>query len=385
MKISLIKYLAIGVLALLVSSSGMKACDRSDLTFLGITGSNMPFGPYVISVRLCVGMGVTLSTLGGDQRTNTFMFAFWSANTNLAISSFTPASVTGPPITVGGGCTPGVGCTNTGGLFAGPFQGSTDCVRYAQGGFPCNGTKSYGCISSTCLCGPAQALCTTHTFTTNIIPDSMRATGIEGAGNNVGGCYPNADMKVDFNLVFPVLWGDVLGERSSVGVDVKWTTIRESNTDYFIVQRSSDGVNFNEIGQVIAAGYSNNENAYAFMDNSPVVGQNLYRVVNVDKTGGSFDSQIVEVNYFRPESLSWGTVGPNPASEYLDMSFYSPKASKMSYQVFDLGGKLVLESQIDAVNGGNTARLDVSQLNAGSYFLALQSSTEKLTRKFVKI
>jgi Secretion system C-terminal sorting domain len=386
MKISTLKYFGIVLLALLMSSSGMKACDLSDLTFLGITGS----GPYVISVRLCVGMGKTGAVLGGDQSTRTFMFAFWDSNPGLVITGFTPLTVTGPPTVMSTPTCPAnaPGCTNNGAITTFPaFGSSTNMVKYSQGSSlqGCSASKPYGCITTTCGCGPAQAYCNIHTITVNQVPDSMRATAIEGAGNNIAGCYPNADMLIDFNLVFSVIWGDVSADRSTAGVHVKWSTMEESNADYFIVERATDGVSFEEIGQVPAIGTSHAKVDYAFFDNAPTAGQNRYRLVNVDKSGGSTDSETIEVDYFKPEGMAWGAVGPNPASDYLDISFYSPQASQVTYQVFDAAGKRVLAADMDAIAGGNSARIDLSGLLRGSYFLAVQNGKDKLTRKIVKL
>jgi Secretion system C-terminal sorting domain len=373
-----------GMMALMLSGGIAKACDLSDMTFLGITGN----GPYVISVRLCVGMGRTLAVLGGDQSTRTFMFAFWDSQPGFVISAFTPASVTGPPTTFQSGVcnTATVGCTNLGGISTTLlFQGSNAVVRYAQQGAPCGSNKAYGCVTTTCGCGPAQAYCFDHTMTVNQIPDSMRATGIEGAGNNIAGCYPNADMKIDFNALLSVIWGDISGERSTAGVNVKWTTNQETDVDYFIVERAIDGQQFEAIGQVPATGFSTSAVKYSFFDAAPHPGTNRYRLVSVDQSGSSHDSETIEVNYFKPEGLSWGAVGPNPASDYIDMTFFSPVSGKVAYQLFDVAGKRVIYQEVDVVLGGNTARVDLSALDRGNYFLTVQQGTEKLVRKIVRL
>jgi Secretion system C-terminal sorting domain len=383
MKTTVLKYFMILMLAFTASHTGVKACDQSDLTFLGITGT----GPFVISVRLCVGMGITGSTLGGDQSTRGFMLAFWDSQAGFAISSFTPATVTGPPTTVGPTCPSAtVGCTNNGSISTIlSFQGSNAVVRYAQGGAPCGTNKAYGCVTTTCLCGPSQKYCTIHTITVNQVPDSMRATAIEGAGNNIAGCYPNADMLVNFNLLLSVVWGELSGEPAGAGVNVKWSTMEESNSDYFIVERSLDGIHFQEIAQVPAAGNSATQLKYSYLDKTPTSGQNLYRLVSVDKAGGATDSRAIEVNYFTPGALSWGVVGPNPTMGLLDMSFFAVKKAEVVVQVFDIAGKRMISTQFEAIEGGNAQELDLSNLETGTYYITLQQGAEKLTRKVVKI
>jgi Secretion system C-terminal sorting domain len=384
MKKTTLRFLWIVMLGLLVSGNVAKACNFSDLTFLGVTGT----GPYVISVRLCVGMGITGSSLGADQSTRSFMFGFWDSQPGFAISAFTPASVTGPPTTFQSGLCPTAtpGCTNNGAIFTNPYLGSTALVRYIQGGAPCSATKSYGCITATCRCGQAQAYCTNHTFTVNQLPDSMIALGIEGAGNGIAGCFPNADMRINFNLLFPLTWGSISTARHAAGVEVVWSTEEESNMDYFIVERAMEGEAYQEIGHVAAVGTTQEAVKYSFLDNAPLKGACTYRIVSVDKSGELSDSKtIAELGHASLGGLAWGAVGPNPASDHLDISFYSPQASQVTYQVFDAGGKRVLAADMDAIVGGNSARIDLAGLVGGSYFLSLQNGKDKLTRKIVKL
>ena len=123
----------------------------------------------------------------------------------------------------------------------------------------------------------------------------------------------------------------------------------------------------------------------ALVDPAPTAGQNQYRVVNVGIDGGANESEVIEVNYFKPEGLSWGAVGPNPASEVLNISFYSPSAGAVDLQMLDLSGRLVMARELIVVNGGNSQTIDLSSLNRGQYYLSLRQGSEKLIRKIAKL
>jgi hypothetical protein len=313
-------------------------------------------------------------------------FGFYdAAPPGFTVNSFTPANMVGPVRTspAGPGCS--MPSTNYG---PDPYYGLQGEVIYTDPGYSgdpyCTG-KPYGCVNSTTTCGGAQAFCTTFTFNVNQMPDSMRVFGVEGGGNPVGGCYPNADMAINFRTFFGVIWGDIQGEKSSAGVRIKWSTLQETNADYYIVERAVDGVNYVSIGQVTAVGNSSSTLRYEYFDHSPNAGENRYRLIQVDKTGNSTDSEIIEVNYFKPENLSWGAVGPNPAVDFIDVSFFSPVAATVTLQMYDIEGRLVLSGDVDAVNGGNATRLDLSKLNRGDYFLSLQGGNAKLMRKVIKL
>ena len=55
---------------------------------------------------------------------------------------------------------------------------------------------------------------------------------------------------------------------------INWETAAEVNSDYFSVLRSSNGVDFEEIGQRAAAGVSNDYLEYSFIDKDPFNGTN---------------------------------------------------------------------------------------------------------------
>ena len=59
-----------------------------------------------------------------------------------------------------------------------------------------------------------------------------------------------------------------------------WTTALEFNNSHFIIQRSADGINFEDIGKVYSK--KSTPNAYNFTDNKPNKGINYYRLKQVD-------------------------------------------------------------------------------------------------------
>jgi hypothetical protein len=89
---------------------------------------------------------------------------------------------------------------------------------------------------------------------------------------------------------------------------VQWHTSWERNNKGYIIERSKDLINFEEIGQVVdVAGTSNSVNTYRFVDSAPYKGTSYYRLRQVDTDGKSqvfpAKSVIVDGNY---------SVYPNP-------------------------------------------------------------------------
>ena len=70
----------------------------------------------------------------------------------------------------------------------------------------------------------------------------------------------------------------------------------EEDADYFVIERSTNGYSFEEIGQVMALGTVYGPQGYGFKDNSPLNGANYYRLKQVDYNGNYMYSPIVSAS-----------------------------------------------------------------------------------------
>lgn len=61
-------------------------------------------------------------------------------------------------------------------------------------------------------------------------------------------------------------------------VSLNWQTAVEVNNDYFAVECSKDGQNFEEVGQVNGSGTTNRVQSYSYKYRSPANGVSYYRL-----------------------------------------------------------------------------------------------------------
>jgi hypothetical protein len=159
-------------------------------------------------------------------------------------------------------------------------------------------------------------------------------------------------------------------------VELNWSTTEEVNTDYFTVQRSTDGSSWEDLQQVAAAGNSSS-NAYTAYDRSPLTGSSLYRLMITDKDGGTTWSAIVQVSF--TENATRISVYPNPAVNYINISFPTPGNYTLTL-VNEIGQ--VLATNVSA-NGGNLV-WNVSNRTPGIYFIQIRSQNgTSETRKII--
>jgi len=169
--------------------------------------------------------------------------------------------------------------------------------------------------------------------------------------------------------VFPVEFGAFRARHEENQVVLDWSTLTELNNDRFEVERSLDGTSFSVLASVRAKGNSDRLQTYEAIDPRPQIGQNYYRIRQVDIDGGISFSQTVSV-FVAPYSRM--LVYPNPVKEgqtYLQLEGYEARQD-VKIQLFSTMGQPILTEQAMTDEQGNLRKsLDVQQLAAGIYIL----------------
>lgn len=189
------------------------------------------------------------------------------------------------------------------------------------------------------------------------------------------------DLTMVASGVLPVSLSLFNAAPKNSGVELNWVTSSESNSAYFSVQRSKDGVNFFEIGKVNAANVSTGS-SYIFTDAVPANGFNYYRLKQFDKNGIFKMSGIVKLNLAATDVNA--LVYPTVVSSVLNYAIETPKAIKLSVLVTDVTGKIIVAATPLTFAAGTTQKtINVSALSSGVYMLTV-SDNEGGFKKAVK-
>jgi hypothetical protein len=106
---------------------------------------------------------------------------------------------------------------------------------------------------------------------------------------------------------------ELLSFKASAGlikISISWATASELNFDYFDIEKSSDGKNFQSIAKVSGHGTTNERNDYSLEDEKPYIGKNYYRLKSVDFDGYTEYFNIMLVNFDGSKGFS---IAPNPS------------------------------------------------------------------------
>ncbi|MEZ4757418.1 MAG: Ig domain-containing protein [Flavobacteriales bacterium] len=115
---------------------------------------------------------------------------------------------------------------------------------------------------------------------------------------NDGACpIPNINSRSilvgDCNSALPVTLIDLQAHRGPDHVMLLWTTASEMDNREFVVERSSDGTTYDEIGRVEGAGTSYSPRDYGFKDDTPLPSIAYYRLRQIDHDGSWTWSDVV--------------------------------------------------------------------------------------------
>ncbi|MBK9451717.1 MAG: hypothetical protein IPN95_20335 [Bacteroidetes bacterium] len=105
-----------------------------------------------------------------------------------------------------------------------------------------------------------------------------------------------------------------------------------------------------KIGTVKASGNSSVLKRYEFVDLAPMPGENRYRIVQIDTEGNSSVSNAIEVVFDGPAGLAWGAIGPNPAKDFVNLTYFNDRAESMQLTLSSMDGKVVFVSS-SAISG----------------------------------
>ena len=150
---------------------------------------------------------------------------------------------------------------------------------------------------------------------------------------------------------------------------LNWITANESNTRNFIVQHSTDGVNWVNIATLQAAGISTTDRKYNYIDANPVTGNNFYRLLEND-FAGTFSYSDSKRIWLQNDSNLFSLIS-NPVSNGIVQLNIATKTSLFFYTA---DGKLLLQKQFNA----GLQSLSVSQFAKGVYIIKGAGKQEKL-------
>ena len=172
-------------------------------------------------------------------------------------------------------------------------------------------------------------------------------------------------------------------------VNFDWATATETNNDFFTIEHSVDGINFQPILFQSGSGNSTSTLYYTNTDKNPTAGINYYRLKQTDFDGQSSYSEIkvVMVNHKIKieQSISIENISPNPFNNDFNIQFSTTKSGIAEIKIVSTDSKEVYDTKSIVELGINTVSInEMEQIKAGIYFLTIIFNNENISSKIIK-
>ncbi len=214
------------------------------------------------------------------------------------------------------------------------------------------------------------------------------ASGFSAPGYAVDGF-----MVDDFEILGPsnspnglaVLASPLKGLWSGTDVALTWETYQEVNSARFEIERSTDGINFQGIGNVQAQGFSSNPHSYSFVDRQPAGERIFYHYRQIDRDGSAQLSNTVELLRSATDAFAMIDVFPNPFTDQLSIRFGEVFPEGGELDIYDIAGRQIHQEILAASTTELlTLREQVASLKPGIYFIRLSYEGKTRTAKVIK-
>jgi len=156
---------------------------------------------------------------------------------------------------------------------------------------------------------------------------------------------------------------------------VTWETASETNSDYFILERSRDGIHWTEVSEIKAAGTSNKTKTYTYYDlQSGRYFEGYYQLTQIDYDGlfEIFDPISVRCETEEKYQIS---AYPNPTEGEVLITIYSLIESEVELKLTNMSGQNLKTENKMLEKGVNVFEFNLSEYGKGIYLMNVKDES----------
>jgi hypothetical protein len=179
-----------------------------------------------------------------------------------------------------------------------------------------------------------------------------------------------ASYTIQWGFTLPVRLVSFHAVKYGSSSILTWETATEENSDHFVIERSGNGLNWEGIGSLNAAGNSSSVATYRLTDHQPLRGVNYYRLKMVNKDGRFTVSETRWINFGDEKN----TVGifPNPTRNVAKLVFAKPPQSNITVKILNNLGQII--QTYNLTGSRETYNLNVKNIAPGIYHVTVNGA-----------
>ncbi|MBL7700431.1 MAG: hypothetical protein JNK79_19855 [Chitinophagaceae bacterium] len=220
--------------------------------------------------------------------------------------------------------------------------------------------------------GQGAVIFSTSTPATNITTRTLNGAG---GRNYAGGTFADNGAGADnlgiFNGSFALLPAKIISfkvKRAAQSNELSWEMVNEAGVSYYEIQRSYDGLTYENIKRVMGG-----SSLYEFSDDFTRDANAYYRIAIHNNNGRVEYSNVVMIKTQNNSAISV-SLAPNPVQDFTSLKIETEHASTGTVRLINSFGMLVSVKNINLSKGGNKIIIDIpSQLQNGTYQLVVNA------------
>lgn len=161
-------------------------------------------------------------------------------------------------------------------------------------------------------------------------------------------------------------------------LSLNWVTATEINNDYFTIESTEDGINWDVVISIPGAGTSFQMNYYSYSIVSPYFLKKYYRIKQTDYDGTYTYSGIIYPNC----NGTSDNIYYNQNGE-LVIEYYSENISSTMCYIYNSVGQIIYATQFNLEEGMNLFKINSSLLSPGAYHLYLDGKHKIINSKII--
>ena len=164
---------------------------------------------------------------------------------------------------------------------------------------------------------------------------------------------------------------------NNTSIKIEWATMSEINNDYFTIERSLHGINWEITDRINGAGNSSSLLTYSSLDNSPYNGLSYYRLKQTDFNGTYSYSAIKSISI--QHSSKAIKIYPNPTNSKITIT--GDRTELTHIEIYNiLGMNVTMQTSLQA-NSEEKIIIDLSHLTNGIYYIKTKTTTHKISKQ----
>lgn len=193
-----------------------------------------------------------------------------------------------------------------------------------------------------------------------------------------GGLYSSPVFLTPANAALPISLTSFSATRQGTkAIRLDWKTSTEISSDYFGVERSADGLSWEQIHRVSSAVNSNTDISYSYVDAEVQSNPTIYYRLKLTDLDGTYEYSDVLSVPFAGGSNRLVPVYPVPAKDFikLDLTGIDMEEGEVQMVMYDFSGRVLSEKN---VSSSVIETIDIQLLPTATYLVVIRQGTETI-------